>query len=180
MIRSILFNLACLLAILGIFFPGTLFAQEIELSDWRVFVDSGYVWYHEEKGDDKSDLHGLSLAVGASWRFFDNLALKLDADLAAMKQGERFGDLKSYGVGGGLNYDLDVGPLVGTVGAGVGGLFRTQKKAPWKKDAAWHFHLSGVYYFTKEIGLGIDIRETRPFSGSDNLLSVSARLAIGF
>lgn len=140
-----------LLLLLGLFSRPA--AAELDIPDWRVELRPGFAW--TRSGDE--DLAGMSVGVMAAYRLFDTVSLKLDGEWLFFDI-DRPGEAHWIETTLGVAYDVDLTPLLPTLGAGVGPLFIRPTRGEPSTEAVWHVLLALSYLLTEDFALGLEIR----------------------
>lgn len=112
-----------------------------------------YSWYNS----NKESMHGFGTGIMGSWRAYDTLYVKLDTELIFLDMATP-GDKYIWEFSAGINYDVDITPVIATIGTGIGPLFTQNIEKTWATDASWHLLLALQYKIIKDFGIGLEGR----------------------
>jgi len=121
--------------------------------DWAIQARGGYGWL----SDNGLDLEGFSLGVSGGYRLYEDLFAKLDVEYSdfswAGEERARYLPLSA-----GLEYGIDLTPIVPYVGLSAGPLFRAVDSNDWKTKWFWQLAggLDGI--ITPDFAVGIEAR----------------------
>ncbi len=146
--------------------------------EWLTEVRLGYAYLKKEPGEQ----HGMNIGWMGGYRLFDRLYLKLDTDFSMLQL-----DLKKQGylldATAGVNYDIDLLPLMVTIGSGIGPLLRNVDNEGWRFQGVWHVLFALQFAATDRIGAGLEARYhlILPDSWSDPLyITLAAKVSFAF
>jgi hypothetical protein len=151
---------------------------ELEIPNWRAEVRPGFAWMT----DNSDNLSGFSLGMMGSYRVFDTLSVKLDSEISFFDVNQP-GQAYWVETSAGVNYDIDLTPLVPTIGTGIGPLFKKPKVGDWSTEATWHVLLGLSYFIVEEVALGAEIRPhfiLSDLSQDPFYFTVSAKVMMAF